>query len=257
VRVAKAEEILREVRGLVPDLAKADDTATDGEGSGEGDGGEGGDEDAAIATATEAIACIAKLIISEAESLAEGNLHEAMDISLLLDAVRSLKWFNEREQCEKDAHAMDRADQATTAKADAPASAAGEGGEAAPVAPTPADAAQTEQGAAESLTKADVAELVKSAIAEVSTAQEERIESLTGELAKAMKTIGELQAMPLPGGPALTRTAAQAQSARDSDAILLRSEADELLAKADACSDRELREGYLERRRELLAKADA
>jgi hypothetical protein len=251
-QVAKAEEILREVRGLVPDLAKADDT------DGEGDSGEdGGDEEAAIATATEAIACIAKLIISEAESLAEGNLHEAMDISLLLDAVRSLKWFNEREQREQEAHAMDRADQPTAIKTDTPAPAASQGGQAAPVAPTPADTAQAEQGAEETLTKADVAELVKTAVAEASTAQEERIESLTGDLAKAMKTISELQAMPAPGGPALTRTAAQAQSARDSDAILLRSEAAELLAKADACSDRELREGYLERRREILAKADA
>ncbi|MGW1525449.1 hypothetical protein [Streptomyces sp. NPDC002159] len=242
--LAKAEEVLRDVRALVPDLAKADDEAAD-TGNG-GDGGDGGDEATDIASATQAIACIAQLIISEAESLAQGNLHEALDIALLLDAVRALKWFNEREQMEQDAHAMDRSDQPDAAKADTtepatPQTSASEG-ETVPQAP---------------VTKADVAELVKSALAEAGKPAEERITALEGELTKATKTIEELRNMPAPGGPALTRTAAEAQAARKSDAELLRAEADDLLAKADRSTDRELRDGYLERRRELLTKADA
>ncbi|MFC8676680.1 hypothetical protein ACFUEN_28845 [Streptomyces griseorubiginosus] len=245
--IGKAEEVLRDVRALVPDLAKADD----GEASDGGDGGAGGGDEAEdVASATQAIACIAQLIISEAESLAQGNLHEALDISLLLDAVRALKWFNEREQMEQDAHALDRSDRATTTKADATST---------EVSATTETTTTSEAGQAPEapLTKADVAELVKSALAEAGKTQEERIEALKGELTKATQTIEELKAQPAPGGPVLTRTAAEAQAARKSDADRLTAEADDLLAKADNCTDRDLRDGYLERRRELLAKADA
>ncbi|MGV9427062.1 hypothetical protein ACWDO7_22600 [Streptomyces sp. NPDC003656] len=244
--VEKAEGILRDVRALVPSLTKADDTEeTDGGGE-----EEGGDEAADITSANEAIAAVARLIISEAESLAAGNLHEACDIGLLLDAVNSLKWFTRREELEQEANA-DGMDLADTTKADAAAAAA-----AAATTTETSTAAEDDKPSA-ALTKADVAELVKSAVAEVSQAHEERLATLTGELTKATKTIEELKALPVPGGPALTRTAAQAQAARGSDADRLRAEAAELQTKADSCADRELRDGYLERRRELLAKADA
>lgn len=257
--IAKAEEVLRDVRALCPDLAKADATAADtgdtAGAAGAGDAGnEGGEDEAAdMASATQAIACIAQLIICEAESLAQGNLHEALDISLLLDAVRALKWFNEREQMEQDAHALDRSDKATATKTDDTTTRQ----DVDSAATTETSTASEGQEPAEALTKATVAELVKSAVAEVSKAQEERIETLTGELTKATQTLEELKAQPVPGGPALTRTAAEAQAARKSDADQLRAEADDLLAKADSCTDRDLREGYLERRRTLLAKADA
>lgn len=55
----------------------------------------------------------------------------------------------------------------------------------------------------------------------------------------------------------LTRTPADAAKARNTDADLLRAEANELQLKADNCLDRDLRDGYLERRRALLVKADA
>ncbi|MER8030735.1 hypothetical protein ABTZ78_17450 [Streptomyces bauhiniae] len=228
--VDQAEGVLRDVRALVPALTKADDAGDGDEG---GEGGEGGE----ISGADDAVACIARLIVAEAEALAGGDLRKAVSIGLLLDAVRSLKWFK-REQEAADLALAD------ATKADAAATAT-------------AETTDEPETPSEALTKADVAELLKSAVAEVSQAHEERITALAGELTKATKTIEELRALPAPGGPALTRTAAQAQEARGSDASRLRAEADELQTKADACSDRELREGYLERRRELLVKADA
>ncbi|MFJ6540501.1 hypothetical protein ACIQMP_07635 [Streptomyces sp. NPDC091385] len=241
--VEKAEGILRDVRALVPTLTKADGDEGEDGGDEEGEGGE-------ISGADEAVACIARLIVAEAEALAGGDLRKAVSIGLLLDAVRSLKWFKREQDCADEMALADttKAD-TTTTKADTTTA------EAAATTETKTAAENKEPLAA--LTKADVAELVKSAVAEVQQAHEERLTALTGELTKATKTIEELKALPVPGGPALTRTAAQAQAARGSDADRLRAEAADLATKADQCSDRELRDGYLERRRELLAKADA
>ncbi|MDT0435611.1 MULTISPECIES: hypothetical protein [Streptomyces] len=233
--VEQAESILRDLRALVPALTKAD--GDDGEEEGE----------AEINGADAAVACIAKLIIAEAECLAGGDLRKAISIGLLLDAVRSLKWFK-REQDAADQMAL-----ADTAKADAPDTGKKEEAPEAGASPEKTASATAEAP----LTKADVAELVTSALAEAGTAQEERIQALTGELTKATQTIEALQAQPVPGGPALTRTAAETSAARKSDSDQMRADAAALLAKADACQDRDLREGYLERRRELLVKADA
>jgi hypothetical protein len=275
--VAKAEQILRDVRALAPSLTKADD----GNGT---DSGEGGD----IASADQAIAVIARLIISEAESLAQGNLNEACDISILLDAVRSLKWFKEAEQYEEQQMAATKSDSPTetaetTEAAPAAAAETAEGSSAeADTTETsaPAEEQQTAdegqqaavgentetpdsdgapQGDAESeaVTKAVVAELVKAAVAEATTASEERTKTLEAELAKANAAIEEFRAMPAPGGPALTRTAAQQTQAKNSDADRMRQEAQTLMAKADQVSDRDLRDGYRDRAKALLAKAEA
>lgn len=239
--VAKAEQILRDARALAPSLVKADGEETP---SGE-------DESTDIAGAEEAIACIAKLIIAEAESLAQGNLNEAMDISLLLDAVRSLTWFKSREEQEQDGDGdadMGLADQPDITKTDAPA-----GIPAVEPAPKTPDAAQ----APDTLTKADVAELVKAAVAEASEAAKERETALAEELTKAQQAIEEFRTMPVPGGPALTRTADQQAQARGTDAARMRAEAKGLMAKADAAVDPVLRKGYTDRATELLEKADA
>lgn len=279
--VAKAEEILRDARALAPSLTKADD--------GDNADGSGGSESADISGADEAIAAIARLIISEAESLAQGNLNEACDISMLLDAVRSLTWFKESEQYEEQ--------QMTAAKSDSPDNGAAETTE------TDQAAAAEQAGAAETateetsapveeqqtadegqqaddgdssneqttdtgdapkdgaesdaVTKADVAELVKAAVAEVTTASEERTKALEAELAKANAAIEEFRALPTLGGPALTRTAAQQAQAKGSDAARMRQEAQQLMAKADQVADRDLRDGYRDRAKALLAKADA
>lgn len=239
--VTKAEQVLRDVRALAPGLAKADgeDGASDDE-----------DETGDIAGTGQAIACIAKLIIAEAESLAQGNLNEAMDISLLLDAVRSLTWFKSREEQEQTGDSdsgMELADQPDTAKTDAPATPA--------VEPTPktSDASQ----APDTVTKADVAELVKAAVAEATEAAKERENALAADLVKANTAIEEFRTMPVPGGPALTRTAAQQAQARGTDADRMRAEAKTLMVKADSAVDPVLRKGYTDRANELLEKADA
>jgi hypothetical protein len=271
---AKAEEILRDVRALVPALTKADDS-TDGEGGGTPD------ESMDISGAEDAIAVIAKLIIAEAESLAQGNLNEACDIDLLLSAVRSLAWFKDREEAEQNGTAdMSLSDQPDTTKTDDPAdtadteAAAQEPAETEPVAQEPTDdapegaddttttedepvASEPPTSNTDAVTKADVAELIKTAVAEATQTSEERTKALEAELAKALGAIEEFRALPVPGGPALTRTSAQQAQARDGDATRMRQEAAQLRAKADQVSDRDLRAGYLERASALLAKADA
>jgi hypothetical protein len=270
--VAKAEQILRDARALAPALVKAD-----GE-----EGAAGGEDEAAdISGAEQAIAVIAKLIIAEAESLAQGNLNEACDIDLLLSAVRSLTWFKQREDAEQsgdgDDAEMSLADKPSPEK---PAASATDTGSTETSAPTEEqqnvgtsqqtaaadiqndhtpDTGSAPKGDAESdaVTKADVAELVKTAVAEVTTASEERTKALEAELTKAQQAIEEFRAMPAAGGPALTRTAAQQATAKNSDAERMRQEAKALMAKADQVSDRDLRDGYKERAKALLAKADA
>lgn len=245
--VEKAEQVLREVRALVPALAKADDASSAS--GGDGDGGMVEDETEDISGAEEAIACIARLIVKEAESLAMGNLHEAADIALLLDAVRSLKWFKANEEREQSGATDDMclADGPGLAKSATPEAAPA----AAPQTPAP-PAAQPE-----ALTKADVTDLIKTAVAEATAAAEERTKALAADLAKANAAIEEFRALPTPGGPVMTRTSAQEQAARSGDADTLRAQAKGYLAKAAQVEDRELREGYREKAAQLLAKADA
>lgn len=241
--VAKAEELLRDVRALVPALTKADD----GE-----EGGEGETED--INGATAAIAAIAKLIISEAESLAQGNFDELCDIQLLCSAADALRWFKCREESEQsDGADMERSDQPTP-QTSAPAVTDGAvGGENEDATIAAAEA----KADVPTLTKADVTELVKAAVAEATKAAEERNTALAADLVKAQEAINELKALPQPGGPVLTRTTLQEAEARKSDAALLRVQAQEFLNKADQCADRYLADGYREKAAELLAKADA
>lgn len=245
--VAKAEQVLRDVRALAPSLTKADDS-TDGDGE---------DESEDIAGANQAIAVIAKLIIAEAESLAMGNLNEACDIDLLLSAVRSLTWFKQREEAEQAGGSdMELADKAASKKK-ASGPAASDGGEDDEEEDDEDDDADASKADSPTLTKADVTELVKAAVAEATKAAEERTTSLAADLAKAQQTIDELKALPQPGGPVLTRTTLQEAEARKSDATILRAQANEYLAKADQCSDHYLADGYREKAQELLAKADA
>lgn len=260
--IAKAEQVLRDVRALAPSLVKADDgegavdeaddSAADGEGDGEG-------ESSDIASAEQAIAVIAKLIISEAESLAAGNLNEACDIELLLQAVRSLKWFKENEEYEARMMA-EKSDTATQTSASTEKQQTATDGQ------TAADGEENDQttdtetsntSEPEAVTKAEVAELVKAAVAEVTTASEERTKALEAELTKANAAIEEFRAKPELGGPALTRTAQQQAQAKNSDADRMRQDAKTLMAKADQVSDRDLRDGYRDRAKALLAKADA
>lgn len=287
--------------GFTPEMTKADDGADDA----------GAPPAQDVADAKSAIAILGKLIVSEAKSLAVGNLNEACDISLLLQAVNALKWFinaENREPVDADGDEINLsddpdlvksggADDSTAEESAEEPSADGSGGESgektsaeerdaaksemaiaepveaavtkaeaaeiikAAVAAALAPAASSETSPAvepETVTKAELEDLVKTAVAEAKAADEERIKALTADLAKANGDIEAIKKMPIPGGPVLTRTAAQQSEATKSDAQLLRAQADELLAKADAFSaNRDLAQGYRDRARALLAKADA
>lgn len=174
------------------------------------------DED--IASAQEAIAIIGRIIVSEAESLAAGNLSDACDIDELLCAVRALKWFMMMESEEDVEDSM-----VTIGLADLP---------------------DTTKNAAPAQPGADLTELVKAAVTEANRASEERMKALEAELAK-------VKALPAPGGPVLTRTAQDTQKAAQKDALLTK--AAHFRRMADETSDPRARQGYLE----LAALADA
>lgn len=104
----------------------------------------------------------------------------------------------------------------------------------------------------------DLAELVKSAVAEatkgLTTAAEEREAVLATELNKVKADLAKVLALPEPGGPVITRTAAQAAVARESDAMELHAAVNELLNKAEKATDPTLRRGYKERAEALKLK---
>lgn len=175
-----------------------------------------------ITSAQAAIAAIAQLIISEAEGLAAGDLSESYDIDELLCAISALKWFIYAEQAEEDDSELT---EITIPLAAAPASTK-----------TPAPAAEKTAGP-------DLTELVNKAVAEAMRTSEERTKALEAELAK-------VKALPVPGGPVLTRTAEDTQKAATKDAVLV--QANHFRQLADAVTDPAARMGYLE----LAAQAE-
>jgi hypothetical protein len=195
-----AAAVVTELKTLLPNLAKSTS-----------------DED--IASAQEAIAIIGRIIVSEAESLAAGNLSDACDIDELLCAVRALKWFMMMESEEDVEDAM-----VTIGLADIP-----------DTTKTSAPAVKADAG--------DLTELVKAAVTEANRASEERMKALEAELAK-------VKALPAPGGPVLTRTAEDTQKAAAKDAVL--AQASRFRQMADAVTDPAARQGYLA----LAAQAD-
>jgi hypothetical protein len=179
------------------------------------------DED--IASAQEAIAIIGRIIVSEAESLAAGNLSDACDIDELLGAVRALKWFmmmESEEDIDGEMVTIGLADLPDTTKNSAPA-----------------DTARKTAGA-------DLTEMVKAAVTEATRASEGRLKALEAELAK-------VKALPAPGGPVLTRTAQDTQKAAAKDERLTK--AAHYRRMADATTDLQARQGYLQ----LAADLDA
>lgn len=217
--VSKADGVLAQVRAMVPglDIAKDD--------------GEAGD----ITAGMSAITAIARLIISEAESLAAGNMNEIWDIRTLLDAACALQCFVDSETWEDYSMTETKAE---TAKADDATEAVAET-ETTTAAPEAADTTEkTEASPEETLTKTDLTDLLESTIAKVSKPYEERIAALEGQLAKVLET-------PRTDGPARTRTTTQAAVA---------SKADDLRAELAHCEQQirltggELQKGYRQRR---------
>lgn len=212
-----------------------------------------------VADAQAAIACIGRIIASEAGSLAAGSPTDDGDIACLLDAVQALKWFISRESDEPDAPAApvedsmsvtgdtymaDAVKTETTTPAPAPVAAPAVAPE---VAAPPADAPD--------LTKVDGAGLgviVKAAVAEAMKPLQDELILVKADLVKAL-------AMPEAGGPVGMRTSSQTQAARAADVATLRVQAADLMTKAESVSQSDpfLARGYREQAADLMTKADA
>lgn len=215
-----ANEVLAAIASWLPESAvevKADEASQ---------------ESSDIADAKAAVAAIARLIQSEAQGLAAGDMGEAGDISCLLDAVSALRWFIAREESEEEG---DR----EILLADTPD---------APASPEPAPEAVTVD--ATKIEDADgllvkiearlgerVAEMVTEALAKAEESHEAALNALRGELA-------EVKSQPVPGGPVRVRTQIAKSLADDVDRKALLAQANEFDVKADQSSDRMVAEGY-------------
>lgn len=115
---------------------------------------------------------------------------------------------------------------------------------------TEPDTSKAEGSAADHLT-----ELVKSATADLQKSFEDRLAALEAQNETLKVDLEKALALPEPGGPVLTRTAAQQAAARETDAGQLKTQAEALLRKADNVTDPYLAKGYRDRAGELLTKA--
>jgi len=208
----QAAAVLAEIKALVPDLEKLDAA---------------GD----IAEAQTAIACIARIIASEAGGLAAGEMDEAGDIDCLLDAVRALKWFIQREASEPAAEVTEMLD-SDAVKADTVTE---------PEAPT--------QPSAVVVTPETLSATIRDAVTEATGPLKDELTLVKADLAR-------LAAMPMQGGPVGARTGAQTLAARERDALSLVEQANALLTKADSTDDAGLAAGYRERAAALRAQAE-
>jgi hypothetical protein len=207
---AKAAEVTATVKTLIPDLAKAAD-----------------DETSDIAGATQALALIARLIQSEAEGLAAGQMGEAYDIECLLDAVSALRWFCEREAMEpSQGDSMDlttfgvSADVIKAATADD----ASDEAKAAPL----AELRKALGVPDDVVTKSALADTLK--------------EALEGDRKVIEERLAKVEEMAAPGGPARTRS--QADAAKTASVDRLQAEADRWRQLAGEVTDPALAAGY-------------
>jgi hypothetical protein len=183
------------------------------------------DESKDVRDAKAAIAAIARLIQSEAQGLADGELDEAYDIDMLLMAVEGLRWFISSEQDEEKAETPDPvavvdnepAPVTISAKTDA------------------ADPGTVEQPGTVSLEK--VQELIDAALTKAVASHEAETSALRDELAK-------VKAEPMPGGPVRIPTQVQKSLAMDHDTRLILKAASDYEDRAAQTTDRDLAEGY-------------
>jgi hypothetical protein len=196
------------------------------------------DESSDISNAQQAIAIIARLIQSEAEELANGDMGEAGDIDMLLSAVSALRWFIRSEQDEQQEDALGLADQPEEVKGDTPTDTPSTELSEEPViidSPTKADLPDgaVQAGAIETM----VTKMVTEALAKVTESHEAALEALRDELAK-------VKSQPTPGGPVRVRTQIDKAAAADTDRAMLLADAARFEQQADAVTDRDLAEGY-------------
>lgn len=109
--------------------------------------------------------------------------------------------------------------------------------------------------AAGSVDENRLTELVKSVTAGIQKDFDERFAALAAQNDALKTDLDKALALPEPGGPVLTRTAAQQAAARHTDAAQIKAQAAELLRKADSAADPYLAKGYRERHAELMSKA--
>jgi hypothetical protein len=188
-----------------------------------------------IAAAEKVLALLAKLIQAEAAEMATGVFDEVCDIQLLSQAAELMMCFRRREQM--------GADSANAAKelADAIAERAQELDAPNPLAKeTMSDTDKTSAPETEAVTETpeapNVDELVKSAVAEVTTAYEERIEALEAKLTKVLET-------PIPGGPAMTAPAHMRGTVQKAEKL---AEAARYTTLAEQVTDPDLKRFYKE-----------
>jgi hypothetical protein len=187
-----------------------------------------------IADAQAAIAAIARIIVSEADSLAAGQLGDAYQISCLLDAVSALRWFISCEAEEEPITSMGElalaADPDTT--------------KAAPPALKTPDTCQVPDRTT------DLEALVKAAVAEATAPFVERSKALEAELAK-------VKAQPVPGGPVLTRPVQDLTKASRREALLAEASRYEGFALDLRPSDPTAASGYAQKAAALRAEVAA
>jgi hypothetical protein len=235
--IAKADAVANDVRVLVGrDVTKAQDESED------------------IADAKDATAAIARLIISEAESLAAGNMAELYDIQILVNAAKSLQFFCDGEKLETEtdmttkSDATDQTAAATTSTEEevvVPPADQDDTTSEKPAAET-ADTQETSDSSSEEqndLSKSDLSQLLQDAITKATKPLQDELGFVKGELVKVLET-------PQTGGPVRTRTTNQRATAAKADT--LRNEID-LCKAAIATTGGALQIGY----RERLAVAEA
>jgi hypothetical protein len=216
--VSKADGILTDLADLAPTIRKDDDPDV------LADVGETED----ISDGKAAIAAIARLIISEAQSLATGRLDELFDIQMLCEAASALRYFVDHEADETEYLVTPKADDATgttTTEADA------------------TSATETETTAA----KADTT--IADAITKALKPLQDELTLVKGELAKVLET-------PQAGGPVRTRTNQQTATAVKAEG-LRRDVA--YLEQQIATTSGDMRKGYQQRlsdARHELSKLD-
>lgn len=196
--IAKAIGVLDQVRTLVPSLVVMKD-----DGSAFDPTTEAGDIDNAMA----AISCIARLIISEAEGLAAGRMEEIWDIQTLASAACGLQYFVQCESQQEVELSMSdtKADKADKVEAGQPATTTD-------VTKTDTETTKTDTASTDTgdLTKTDMSDLLKAAIAEATTPLKDELALMKADVAKVLGT-------PQSGGPARMRTTTQSAVASKAD----------------------------------------
>jgi hypothetical protein len=195
-------DMVRRVRKLVPELVTLDKAAPAAD----------------IASARAAISAIARLIESEAASLAEGEVCDAYQISCLLDAVASLEWFCELELSEATSDALDLA-----------------GAVDVDLAVTPDDT----KTAGNTPDESTITAMITKAVTEATEASEGRVRALEAQLAKVTAT-------PIPGGPVLARPVQSIAAAEGRSTALAKAAEYERRASEMRGVDHAAAQGYLD-----------